>query len=138
MIITRIIENTAGSAAFLAARGQHVPTVNGLPNFGWTVHEPDIATPRGAVMLFPSVDGEDVEMLADGGWTAPSARRVFDGVFNRFGHDRLTARCPAKSAKNIRVLQRMGFKIEGIKRCPGGDIVLLGMLKSECRLLKRN
>jgi RimJ/RimL family protein N-acetyltransferase len=56
----------------------------------------------------------------------------------RLGHERLSARCHASNARNIRVLQRMGFKVEGIKRCPSGNIVMLGMLKSECRLLKRS
>ena len=77
-------------------------------------------------------------MMADGGWTVPSAKKIMGAVFHRFGHDRLTARCPVSSARNVRVLQRMGFKIEGIKRCSGGNIVMLGMLKSECRLLKRS
>lgn len=138
MIVTCIIENTRGATDFLMARGLYVPTVDGLPNFGWTVHRHRSSPPCGAVVLFPSPDGEDVEMIADGGWTVPSAKRVFDGVFTRFQHDRLTARCPISSRKNIRVLQRMGFKVEGVKRCKDGDIALLGMLKNECRLLRKD
>lgn len=138
MIATRIHENMEAARAFLAKRGIHVPTVDGLPNVGWSVIDCQTLNQCGAVVLFPSVDGEDVEMLADGGWTVPSASRVMSEVFGRFGHNRLSARCPAASRKNIRVLQRIGFRIEGIKRCAGGDIVMLGMLKSECRLLKGN
>lgn len=138
MIVTRIIENTRGATDFLTARGMYVPTVDSLPNFGWTVHKAESRSPCGAVMIFPSTDGEDVEMMADGGWTVPSAKRVFDAVFNRFRHDRLTARCMASNARNVRVLQKMGFKIEGIKRCQDGGIVLFGMLKSECRLLRKD
>jgi hypothetical protein len=136
MIVTRIERNDAAAIAHLEARGQHCPVVNGIANAGWLVM--DRGDVRGAVALIPSLDGEDVEMLADGGWTVPSAKQIMDIVFNEFAHDRLSARCPSTSRKNIRVLERMGFKVEGIKRCAGGDIVQLGMLRNECRLLKRN
>lgn len=137
MMVTRIEENLVAAVSFLNARGMHVPIVDGLPNVGWAVIDCNTLNQCGSVVLFPSVDGEDVEMIADGGWTAPSARNIFDAVFCRFDHPRLTARCPVASTKNIRILQRMGFRIEGIKRCSSGNVVMLGMLKSECRLLKR-
>lgn len=136
MIVTRIERDLPRAVAFLNARGIHVPIIDMLPNIGWTVIDPN-GVQRGGVVLFPSIDGEDFEMIADGGWTVPSARLIFDAVFNQLDQYRLTARCLSSNIKNIRVLQRMGFKIEGQKRCCDGNFVLFGMMREECRLLKR-
>lgn len=101
---------------------------------GWVVTGPDRA-PRGYVILFASADGEDWEIMADGGWCISGARELFRFIFTQ--QHRVSARCKAVNFRNIRALQRMGFVIEGRKRLVDGDVINFGMLRDECRLIGR-
>jgi hypothetical protein len=145
MIVTRIIRNDELAFALAKARGVVVPPIFEEVRtetrvefrrmaMGWVVANKS-GGPRGYVILFASADGEDWELMADGGWCVSAAREVFRFVFGQ-GQTRVSARCKATNARNLRVLQRMGFAIEGRKRLPDGDIINLGMLREECRLLK--
>jgi RimJ/RimL family protein N-acetyltransferase len=135
MIVTTVERDNSGAVDVLNSRGIHVPVINGLPNAGWVVRDRAGAV-VGAVVAVPSTDGEDSELHADGGWTVPSAKRIMRAIFNDFGHYRVSASCLASNVRNIRILQRMGFRIEGEKRCFPENRIILGMLKSECRFLR--
>lgn len=89
---------------------------------------------RGYVLIAASDDGEDWEIHAEGGWCISGARSLFRDIFST--QARISARCRADNTRNIRVLERMGFKQEGRKRLTGGDVIFFGMLREECRFLK--
>ncbi len=142
---TVLVRDDAGSFEIARQRGVVVPpifeeirTATGTEfrrmAMGWLVVAPD-HMPRGYVILFASADGEDWEIMADGGWCLSGARELFRLVFAQ--QARVSARCKAINKRNIRVLQRMGFVIEGRKRLDGGDIINFGMFRDECRLLGR-
>lgn len=101
---------------------------------GWVVRDGE--TERGFVIIFSSIDGEDWEIMADGGWSVKEARRLFRMIFNEANQPRVSARCKSDNMRNISALLRMGFQVEGRKRLPDGEIVMLGMMRDECKLLK--
>lgn len=103
---------------------------------GWVIAEKDTKNAKGAIVLFSSVDGEDYEIMSVGGWNLPGARELFRTIFVDMNQTRVTARCLASNTKNISVLKKFGFRQEGIKRMTGGNVVLFGMFRDECRLLK--
>lgn len=146
MSAPRMIRDDVGAARIAAARGVVIPPIyeeirdeTGLhlrKQFcGWRVTDGE--HDHGYVILFSSADGEDFEIMADGGWTLREARALFLMIFEQMGQDRVSARCKADNTKNIRVLKAMGFVEEGRKRLSDGDVVLLGMLARECRFLKK-
>lgn len=116
-----------------------------LEGHGLAVHEPfagwlcvdRTGMARGACGIFSSQDGEDVEMVMHGGWSLSGARALFREVFGRLGHERISARCLASNIRNIRVLERIGFRQEGRKRLRDGDHIHFGMFREECRLLPK-
>lgn len=142
----RMIRDDEGAAAVAASRGVVIPPVfeesrSALGThyrrmmMGWRVAD-EAGANHGYVVLFASVDGEDWEIMADGGWTLREARGLFRFIFDQCKQIRVSARCKAANARNLRALQRMGFCVEGRKRLPDGDILNLGMLREECRFLK--
>lgn len=93
--------------------------------------------PAGFLIMVPSADLRDYEIIAEGGWRVNGARRLFRMIFDEMGQARVSTRCLAGNERNIRVLTRMGFREEGRRRMPGGpDHILFGMTREECRLLK--
>jgi len=141
----RMVRDDEGAAQLANARGVVIPpiyeemrSVTGTHFrrcfIGWRVTDGE--KDHGYVILFSSVDGEDYEIMADGGWTMREARSLFRMIFNDMNQPRVSARCKAENTKNISALQRMGFVIEGRKRLTGGDIINLGMIREECRFLK--
>lgn len=130
MIATHPVRDDAAARAHLEHSGLSVPS----PFAGWLCMDRTGAV-RGAVGLFSSQDGEDCEMAIVGGWSLNGARALFRQVFGVLGHDRISARCLASNVRNIRVLERIGFCIEGRKRLRDGDHILFGMFREECRLL---
>jgi RimJ/RimL family protein N-acetyltransferase len=146
MIATRLIRNDEAAFILAKARGMVVPPIfeevrtEAGTEFrrmamGWIIASRD-GGPRGFVILFASPDGEDWEVMAHGGWSVWAARDLFRFVFDQ-GQTRVSARCKAANARAIQVFQRFGFRIEGRKRLPDGDVINLGMLREECRLLGR-
>ena len=146
MSAPRMIRDDEGAARVANARGVVVPpiyeeirTAAGLMFrkmfIGWRVT--DGARDHGYVILFASADGEDYEIMADGGWTLREARKLFRDIFDNMKQTRVSARCKASNVKNIRALKAMGFIEEGRKRILDGDVILLGMTRDECRFLKK-
>jgi RimJ/RimL family protein N-acetyltransferase len=105
---------------------------------GFVIRKPDDATPLGFVLLVPSVDGTDHEIIAENGWRLFGARDLFRAIFSSMKQERVTVRVLASNVRNIRVLEKFGFRIEGRKRLASGDIISMGMLREECRFLKEN
>jgi hypothetical protein len=64
---------------------------------------------------------------------------AFDYPFNQLGVRRITAKPPSNYPAAIAFAKRVGFRQEGVLRCAaadGADVVVLGMLREECRFLK--
>lgn len=65
---------------------------------------------------------------------------VFDYPFNQCGLARVTGLVPASNTKTLEFdINKVGFKVEGYvrKALPNGEnVVILGMLKEECRWLR--
>lgn len=140
-----MIRDDARALELAAARGVVVPpmfeevreatgTTFRRMFMGWRVSEGE--KDRGYVILIPSVDGEDWEIMADGGWSIREARRLFRWIFGEAGMKRVSARCKSTNLKNIRVLESMGFVREGLKRLSDCDVISFGMFREECRFLK--
>lgn len=91
---------------------------------------------RGYVLLAGSDDGEDWEIHAEGGWCVSAMRELFRVIFIDGQQPRVSARCKASNSRNIRALERMGFRREGRKRLGDDDTIHFGMLREECRFLK--
>lgn len=102
---------------------------------GYLIVTRDDATPRGFVLLVPSSDMQDCEIISHGGWQLHGAKTLFRMIFGEMKQPRVSARCLASNKKNIRALKMFGFVEEGRKRCPDGEHILFGMLREECRLL---
>lgn len=145
---TILVRDDDGAARLASERGVVVPPIYEKIEtplgtsfrqmaMGWLVVPACGGAPRGYVILFSSADGEDWEIMADGGWCLSGARTLFRFIFDESGQSRVSARCLLKNGRNIRALLRMGFKVEGRKRLLGGDVVSLGMFRDECVLLKR-
>jgi hypothetical protein len=65
-------------------------------------------------------------------------RFAFEIPFKALGCRRVTARCNASNTKSRRLLERLGFQLEGLLRQAahdGGDVLIYGLLKEECRFL---
>lgn len=58
----------------------------------------------------------------------------FSYPFVQLGLRRITGLVPSKNKRALRFNRRLGFKVEGMHRLalPDDDLVILGMLKSEC------
>lgn len=140
---TRLVRNDAEALALVKASGAAAPSVfvederGGLTRAvsGYVVQD-ERGEARGYLLLASSDDGEDYEIHANGGWCLSGARDFFRWLFGEAGQVRVSARCKAVNERNIRVLQRMGFKQEGRKRLPDGDVIFFGMFREECRFLK--
>jgi RimJ/RimL family protein N-acetyltransferase len=65
-----------------------------------------------------------------------------DYMFNQLNLERCTLHIRASNHKSIRIGEFFGFKLEGIKRNgfdnPTEDLVILGLLKSECSWIGEN
>jgi RimJ/RimL family protein N-acetyltransferase len=66
---------------------------------------------------------------------------AFGYVFNYLRRERVTVETPVSNTRMVRVNDHLGFMREGVKRCvtaDGGDAIIFGMLKDECRWLKES
>lgn len=95
-----------------------------------------------AVGIFESCNGPDICMHVAAAPGANWIRRDFVGAafryaFVQLGVRRVTANIPASNEASMRCALALGFRLEGIKRDGwlDGDMMVLGMLKSECRHL---
>lgn len=86
---------------------------------------------------FDKWSGGDIELwlAAPGCITRRNLRLVFEFVFGSLGCARCTAHAKSDEPEWISVLERIGFRREGVKRKAwhGIDLVMFGMLREECR-----
>lgn len=61
----------------------------------------------------------------------------FRFAFNKLGVLRVTGLVPVSNEKAIKLNEHLGFKVEGTLRMSDGydDLLIMGMLKEECRYL---
>jgi RimJ/RimL family protein N-acetyltransferase len=91
--------------------------------------------PRGAV-IFSDYTGQNIEIGVVGLWSKLMFRVMGNHCFRQLRVQRVTARTRVSNVKVARVIERAGFRREGIVRSyyPGGeDAILFGMLRDECR-----
>lgn len=95
------------------------------------------------VVVFDGFSSTDcnVHLASDGSkrWmTRRFAIAALAYPFIQLGYKRITGLVHAKDTATLAFDQHFGFKIEGLHRCAaedGGDIVSLGLLRSECRFI---
>jgi hypothetical protein len=147
-IATQMVRDDAGAMMLARQAGLTIPpmferldgplgTTFRAMVMGWRVEEVESGRERGFIVAVPSSDMEDWEIIAEGGWCVNGARKLFHDLFRVRGLPRVSARCNAENARNIRVLTLMGFVEEGRRRLHDRTEVLFGMLAGECRLLGR-
>ncbi|MDZ7355871.1 MAG: GNAT family N-acetyltransferase [candidate division KSB1 bacterium] len=97
-----------------------------------------------AGVVFNSYNGFDINitLAAEHGriWARPQwICAVFSYVFLQLQCRRCTVHVAFENEASRRVIEGLGFKYEGLLRdaLPGDDVVIYGMLKSECRYLPR-
>jgi RimJ/RimL family protein N-acetyltransferase len=95
-----------------------------------------------AVCVFTNWNGPDICMhiaaIPGRRWLRRQAlQAVFRYAFVQLGVRRITGHVPAKNADAVRFDLNIGFRLEGVKRDGwwDDDMLVLGMLKSECRFL---
>ncbi len=92
-----------------------------------------------AVILYYNYTGDDVEMAIASRspkWITRKILRIgFRYPFCQLGCSRVTGRVEADDHKVLEIDKRLGFVVEGTvrKALKGKDIIILGMLKDECR-----
>lgn len=64
---------------------------------------------------------------------------AFAYPFTQLGMRRVTAMVPSKNTAALRLDQHLGFEVEGLCRhgAPDDDVVILGMLRENCRFLPK-
>lgn len=79
--------------------------------------------------------------VGEPGWlTREYLRLVFAYIFDQLGCTRITGRINACNDTALAMSQRLGFVHEGTMRSAakdGGDVLLFGMLKQECKYYGR-
>lgn len=147
-IATHLIRDDAGALAMARARGLTIPpmferldgplgTTFRAMVMGWRIAEVVSGEDRGFVVIVPSSDLEDYEIISEGGWCVNGARKLFAILFGDMRLPRVSARCDARNLRNIKALRMMGFEIEGRRRLSDRVEVMFGMFAKECRILNR-
>lgn len=95
-----------------------------------------------AVAVFSNYSGPDIQLhvaaIPGGHWlTRAALRAVFRYAFVQLGVRRITSHIPETNLASVRFNLHLGFTLEGAKREGwwDGDMLITGMLKSECRYL---
>lgn len=93
-----------------------------------------------AVAVFEHYTGHDIDvgLAIEGARVTPGlVRATFRYVFDQLACRRLSCEVATKNLRMRSIVERMGFVMEGVKRngVPGDDLVVFGMLRSECRYL---
>lgn len=65
---------------------------------------------------------------------------IFDYPFRIMGVKRITVPVASNNAKSIKLVEKMGFKLEAklTEAIPAGDLLIYRMFKNECKYLGRN
>ena len=90
------------------------------------------------VVLYKNYASGDIEMICAGepGWVTPGVLKfVLSYPFQQLNCNRITCLAHRKNKAMRSYLERMGFKLEGVKRkaLNGTDIIIYGLLRSENR-----
>lgn len=96
-----------------------------------------------AVAIFDHYSGPDISIhvaaVPGRRWmTREALRTVFRYPFNQLGVHRVTGCIASRNKDAVRLNLHLGFTLEGVKRQgshDGDDMLILGMLKEECRWL---
>lgn len=93
----------------------------------------------GAV-IFNDYEHRNVEMTIVGprAFYKDVAREIFLYAFDGLGCERISLTVPEKHVETIKKARKWGWEIEGRKRRYYGDdnAIIMGMLRSECRVLR--
>ena len=117
------------STGLIAVKGSYLNFVK--PSlFPWLV----------AAAVFEHFTGHDIDvsLAVDGKWVSPNfLRAVFKYVFCQLTCRRISCEIAGQNTAMRHIAGRLGFKDEGVKRdaVPGDNLVMMGMLRSECRFL---
>jgi len=89
-------------------------------------------------------DGSEVYASVFAEWAATGhpevIRKVLEYPFGRWNVRRITAEIDEGNERSIRQAEKLGFKLEGLKRRAGrngGDIAIYGLLPDECPIWTR-
>lgn len=90
------------------------------------------------VVLYKNYCSGDIEMVCGGepGWVTPGLLKfVLSYPFEQLACNRITCLAHRKNKVMRGYLERMGFKLEGVKRkaLNGADLMIYGLLRSENR-----
>lgn len=90
------------------------------------------------VVLYKNYASGDIEMVCAGepGWVTPGVLKfVLSYPFENLNCNRITCLAHRKNKAMRNYLERMGFKLEGVKRkaLNGADLIIYGLLRSENR-----
>lgn len=73
-------------------------------------------------------------------WAKPEYCAIaFGYMFNYLRRERISTETPVSRSMMVRVNRHLGWVQEGLKRCgadDGGDAIIFGMLRDECRWIK--
>lgn len=91
-----------------------------------------------AVVAFANYTGDDVEIYTaamPAGLSRQLLSAVFTYIWKQLGCTRCSSRVRVDNAQAIVLNERIGFRKEGLMRraCDGVDVLIMGMLKEECR-----
>ena len=94
-----------------------------------------------AGVLYEDFSGSNVvcHIAGEGYWASRAFLwLIFDYPFNQLKVKRITCPVYSTNEQSIRLVQRMGFKIEATlsQAIPGGDLILFCMFRNECKYLK--
>lgn len=124
-------------AAWVADR---IPEMSAFPDSAVAIGVADGQTLIGGV-VYSHYSGADISMHQAGepGWLNRERLDVFFAYpFRQLGCRRVTGLVARKNKHARSIVERLGFKLEGKIRhgLPADDLMLYGMLRSECRWLR--
>ncbi len=133
----RIVQDDILAARILRQNGVAV-----VPPYSGLVGYDGDGRVRGAIIV-SHFDGTDAELSivgAPGFCTPKSAREVMRYLFDALACRRVSSRTLRSNREARRGLKTLGFRQEGVKRDGidrRSDVMLYGMLRDECRILRR-
>lgn len=117
-----------------------------IPNFaGWGTKPQAIGNEREdrltAAVVYTNFSGKNVwaSIVCDEPITRQFLVAIFHNPFNYWGCNHISCAIEASNQKSLSLCSNMGFQQEGLIReaaTNGEDIIIMGLLKRECRFLK--
>jgi len=114
---------------------------NWFPGRGTAIGKLDKNANLIAGVLYEDWNGSNIvcHIAGEGNWaTKEFLNVIFDYPFNQVGAKRITAPVAESSIESIKLVTRMGFKLEcNLKQAtPTGDLLLFVIFKDDCKYLK--